>query len=192
MFSATLRPGVELRLPEERFASEIFKVVDRERKQLSEWITWVHERTCEEDILAWIRAVLNQFAENKGFSAVIWVEGRIAGVIGILPIDWRDRKAEIGYWLAKEFEGRGLITDASRVVIRHLLIELDLHRVEIHCASGNTRSRAVARRLGFRHEGTLRERKLLNGHFVDLEVYGLLRQEWLKAEPPADPAQSAA
>jgi ribosomal-protein-serine acetyltransferase len=181
MFSATLRPGVELRLPEERFAPALFQVIDREREQLREWLAWVTENTSEEHILVWIRAVLEQFAANKGFSAVIWVEGRIAGVVGILPIDWRNRKAEFGYWLAKEFQGRGLVTDASRAILRHLLIELDLHRVEIHCATGNARSRAVPRRLGFKHEGTLRDGQWINGHFVDLEIYSLLREEF---EPP--------
>jgi ribosomal-protein-serine acetyltransferase len=178
MFSATLRPGVELRLPEERHASALFAVVEQERERLREWLSWVTLRTCEDDILAWIRAVLEQFAANNGFSTLIWVEGRIAGTIGIVPISWLHRKAEIGYWLAREFEGRGLITDACRVVLQHLFVELDLHRVEIHCATGNTRSRAVPHRLGFTHEGTHREAQLLDGRFVDLEVYSLLRSEF--------------
>ena len=177
MFSATLRPGVELRLPEERFAPALFKVIDREREHLREWISWVDQRTHEDDMLAWVRAVLEQFAANKGFSAMIWVDGSIAGVIGILPIDWRHRKAEIGYWLAREFQGRGIMTDACRVLIRHLLIELDLHRVEILCGHSNVRSQAIPLRLGFTHEGTLREAYALHGRFVDLEVYSLLRGE---------------
>jgi ribosomal-protein-serine acetyltransferase len=178
MFSATLRPGVELRLPEERIAPALFKVIDDNREHLQEWLAWVTERTSEEDILAWIRAVLEQFAANKGFTAVIWVDGQIAGAAGILPIDWRNRNAEIGYWLAREFQGRGLVTDACSALMRHLLVELDLHRVEIHCATGNTRSRAIARRLGFTHEGTMREAQLLNGRFGDLEKYSLLRSEF--------------
>jgi ribosomal-protein-serine acetyltransferase len=181
MFSATLRPGVELRLPEERHASELFKVIDQERPELCKWLQWVNERTSEDDILAWVRGVLDQFAANKGFSAVIWVESRIAGVIGILPIDWRHRKAEIGYWLAHEYQGRGLMTDACRAVIRHLLVELDLHRVEIQCATANSRSRAIPRRLGFAHEGTLREAQFVNGRFTDLELYSLLRGEFESA-----------
>src|SRR5579862_2395684 len=132
MFSAILRSGVELRLPEERHVPALYQVVDRDREQLREWLAWVSERTNENDILTWVRAVLEQFAANNGFSAVIWVEGRIAGVVGINPISWLYRKAEIGYWLAREFQGRGLMTDACRAVVRHLLIEMDLHRVEIH------------------------------------------------------------
>jgi ribosomal-protein-serine acetyltransferase len=185
MFSATIRPGVELRLPEERHAGALFAVIGRERERLRQWISWVNLRTSEEDILTWIRAVLEQFGDNKGFSAVIWVDGRIAGVIGILPISWLHRKAEIGYWLASEFEGRGLITDACRAVLRHLLVELELHRVEIHCGTKNVRSRAVAQRLGFTHEGTLREAQLLDGRYVDLEVYSLLRGEFDGARKPA-------
>jgi len=178
MFSALLRPGVELRLPEEQIAAALYKVVDAEREHLQPWLAWVSQRTSEEDILAWIRAVREQFAENKGFSAVIWVDGRIAGVIGILPINWLHRKAEIGYWLAREFQGRGIVTDACRAVIRHLLVELDLHRVEIQCATANARSRAIPQRLGFTHEGTLRDAHLVNGQFADVEVYSLLRGDF--------------
>lgn len=178
MFSATLRPGVELRLPEERHAASLYKVIDADREYLREWLVWVTAKTKEDDILAWVRAVREQLAENKGFSAVLWVEGRVAGVVGINPISWLYRKAEIGYWLASEFQGRGLMTDACRAVIRHLLVELDLHRIEIHCASGNTRSKAIPRRLGFTHEGTLREAQFINDRFVDLEVYSLLRGEF--------------
>jgi len=178
MFSAILRPGVELRLPEERIVAALYKVIDIEREHLREWLAWVSDRTCEDDILAWVRAVLEQFASNKGFSAVIWVDGRIAGVVGIHGVNWQHRKAEIGYWLAREYQGQGIVTDACRAIVHHLLIELNLHRVEIQCAPGNARSKAVPKRLGFTHEGTLRDAQMVDGRYIDLEVHSMLRGEW--------------
>ena len=70
------------------------------------------------------------------------------------------------------------MTDACRAVLTHLFRELELHRVEIRCATGNARSAAIAKRLGFTLDGTLREAQLVGGRYHDLLVYGMLRQDW--------------
>ncbi len=178
MFSAILQPGVELRLVEERHAPAMFAVVDRDREYLREWMPWVDATRTEDDILAFIRRSMEQFASNHGFSAGVWADGCMAGVIGIHHLDWANRKAEMGYWLAREFQGRGIATAAARAVTGHALVELELNRMEIHCATGNTRSSAVPKRLGFTFEGTLREAQLLDGRYVDLDVYSMLRREY--------------
>jgi ribosomal-protein-serine acetyltransferase len=178
MFSAILQPGVELRLVEERHAPALFAAIDRERQQLRQWLNWVDATRTEDDIVAFIRRSMEQFASNRGFSAGIWADGCVAGVIGLHHIEWQHRKAEMGYWLAREFQGRGIATAAARAVTDHVLVELELNRMEIQCAVGNTRSSAIPKRLGFSFEGTLREGQLLNGRYVDLEVYSMLRREY--------------
>ncbi len=178
MFSAILSPGVELRLLEERHAPPLFALVDGERQYLRQWLSWVDSRSCEDDILGFIRGTLEQFSANKGFSAGIWADGSLAGVITLHKIDWMDRGAEIGYWLAREFQGRGIMTDGARAVTEHALAELELNRVEIRCAVDNSKSSAVPKRLGFTLEGLLRQAVLLNGCYLDLEVYSMLRSEY--------------
>jgi ribosomal-protein-serine acetyltransferase len=178
MFSAILRPGVELRLLEERHAPVLFALVDREREYLRQWVQWADSRSSEEEILVFIRGALERFAANQGFSAGIWVDGSIAGVITLYKIDWMSRKGEIGYWLGREFQGCGIVTDAVRAVTQHGLVELDLNRIEIYCAVVNTKSGAVPKRLGFTFEGVLREAQLLGGRYLDLEVYSMLRPEY--------------
>jgi len=69
MFSAPFRDGFELRLLEERHAPALFKVVERERAQLREWLPWVDATRSEEDSLSFIRSVLEQFVSNHGFAA---------------------------------------------------------------------------------------------------------------------------
>jgi ribosomal-protein-serine acetyltransferase len=178
MFRAPLRPGFELRLVEERHAPAIFAAVNRERQSLREWLPWVEATRTEDDALAFIRSSLEQFAANNGFAAGIWNHDDYIGSIGTHKIDWRNRKVEIGYWLSQSFQGRGLMTDASRAVITYALGELDLNRVEIHCAAGNAKSAAIPRRLGFTLEGTLREGQLLNGRYEDILLFSMLKKEW--------------
>jgi ribosomal-protein-serine acetyltransferase len=178
MFSATLRDGFALRLLEERHANILFSAVERERERLRPWLPWVDATRTEEDTLSFIRSVLEQFAENRGFAAGIWNGKQLAGTIGVHRIDWLSRRVEIGYWLAREYEGRGIMTEACRAVLTHLFAELELHRVEIRCAAGNARSAAIPKRLGFTLDGTLREAQLVGGKYHDLLVFGMLRQDW--------------
>jgi ribosomal-protein-serine acetyltransferase len=182
MFRASVRAGLELRILEERHAATVFTLVDRERPYLREWLPWVDGTLTEDDTLAFIKASLEQFANNNGFAAGIWETSgdrhRLAGVIGTHKINWPNRRAELGYWLSREFQGKGIATEACRAVITHLLGDLDLNRVEIHCATGNTKSCAIPRRLGFTHEGTLREGELCCGRYLDLNIFAMLKKDW--------------
>lgn len=177
MFSAKILPGVELRPLEERHAPVLFALVERERDYLRQWMRWVHATETEDDALAYIQRALQQFASNEGFTAGIWADGSIAGGI-YLRLKWLDRTAEVGYWLAREFQGRGIVTAAVRAATEHVLVELQMNRVEILCASGNSKSSAIPKRLGFTLEGTLRQALHLSGRYLDLEVYSMLRGEY--------------
>ncbi len=150
--------------------------MDANRQHLRQWLPWVDATPDPAATSEFIRRSLGQYARNEGFSAGIRVHGAFAGSVGFLPINWIHRKAEIGYWLTKEHEGQGIITDCVRVVVQHAFDELKLHRVEIRCVASNLRSAAVANRLGFQKDGTLRQAYLLHGEFHDLHVFGQVKQ----------------
>lgn len=167
-----------MRLLEERHAPQVFALVDREREHLRPWMPWLDATQSGDDTLAYIKSVLEQFANNRGFVAGIWRGDQFAGTIGTHQIDWLNRRAEIGYWIGREFEGIGVVTEAVRLVTTHLFRDLDLHRVEIRCAASNTRSASIPKRLGFTFEATLREAHLVNGVHHDLLVFAMLKQDW--------------
>src|SRR5277367_4974551 len=114
MFAAPIRDGFELRLLEERHAKPLFRLVEQERAQLSPWLSWVDATRSEEDTGTFVHSVLEQFASNRGFAAGIWNHERLTGTIGTHRIDWLNRKVELGYWLARGFQGQGIMTDACR------------------------------------------------------------------------------
>ena len=181
MFTHRLRDNTELRLLEERHAQELADLTDRNREYLRVWLPWVDTNRTLDDRKNFIRGALEQFAQNRGFVAGIWHEGRLAGVIGYDAIDWDNRTTEVGYWLGEEFQGRGLVTEACRALVDHALEELELNRVIISCATENKRSCAIAERLGFRREGVRRQAEWLYDHFVDHVVYATLASEWRQA-----------
>jgi ribosomal-protein-serine acetyltransferase len=102
----------------------------------------------------------------------------MVGGIGFHSLNWSAQKVEIGYWLAASMQGKGLMTKATVALITYAFQELMLNKVEIHCATGNMRSRAIPERLGFTQEGVIREAEWLYDHYVDLVVYGMLAREW--------------
>src|SRR5665213_4270278 len=177
MFRAQIAGNIHLQLLEERHAPEGFSLVDRDRAYLREWLPWVDATQTVDDTLSFIRASLEQYASNKGFAAGIWSERQFCGVIGTHKLDWLNRKGEIGYWLGRSYQGRGIVTVACRAVVTHLLGEMDLNRVAIHCAQGNEKSCAVAERLGFLEEGVAREGQLLHGQFRDLRCFAMLKKD---------------
>jgi len=181
MFRAPICDGFELRPLEERHAAALYACVDENRDYLREWLPWVDGTTGESDTLEFIRGSLEQVSANDGIAAGIWQTvdaGGVIGVIGTHKINWPNRKVELGYWIARDFQGRGIVTAACRLLITYLLRDLALNRVEIHCATGNHKSCAIPQRLGFEHEGILRDGQLCCGKYQDLKIYGMLQRDW--------------
>ena len=178
MFSHRLNADHSLREVALNDAEELFAVCDANRQYLRRWLPWLDRTRSSADIRSFIESSLRQNESNQGFQALILFQERIAGVVGFHRIDWASRNTSLGYWLAEPHQGRGLMTASCRVLVDHAFAALNLHRVTIACAPANTRSRAIPERLGFVHEGRLREVEWLYDHHVDHEVYSQLQKEW--------------
>ncbi|PTX65005.1 ribosomal-protein-serine acetyltransferase [Melghirimyces profundicolus] len=124
-----------------------------------------------------IDAWLKQFAAEDGFQAGVIYRGTLVGMAGFHGMDRRNEQTSIGYWLAEEYQGKGIMTRVCRFLIRYAFAEWKLNRVEIRCGVENHKSRAIPERLGFRMEGVIRDGEQLSGTFTDLAVYGLLRRD---------------
>lgn len=178
MFSYKIDEETEIRLLVEQHAERMFALTDKNREYLREWLPWVDGTKTAEDTRKFIKGTLEQFAANGGFSAGLWYRGELAGSIGLHKIDWPNQKAEIGYWISEGFQGKGIVTRAARELVDYTFNELGLNRLEIRCAEDNKKSRAIAERLGFHQEGTLRQSLLLYDHYQDIVIYGMLKEEW--------------
>ncbi len=178
MFTCPVDANLEMRLWEEHHTDELFTVVNANREHLARWLPWPDITKHPDDTRAFIRRALEQFAHHDGFRAGIWFENRMVGGIGLHQINWNSRKTEIGYWLSENAQGKGIMTRSCRALVDYLFSELRLNRVEIRCATGNERSRAIPRRLGFKEEGILRQSHALRGVLVDHVINAMLAEEW--------------
>lgn len=86
--------------------------------------------------------------------------------------------AELGYWLGVPYWGQGYATEAAREMLRYGFEQLRLHRIFASHFENNPPSGKVLKKLGMKYEGCQRQHVYKFGQFLDLELYGLLRQEW--------------
>jgi len=174
---------IQLRVLEEQHADQVFRLIEANRASLRQWLPWLDWSNQLSDTVKHINNSLQRYRDSNGFAAGIWIDDQLAGAIGLHAIDTLHRSSSIGYWLAEDYRGLGVMTNACRAVVNAAFDKYGLHRIEIRCATGNHRSCAIPSRLGFTHEGVLRESEWLYDHFVDLNVYSMLEQDWLRGKP---------
>ena len=170
--------GLELRPLTLRDAGALFALVEANRDRLRRWLPWPDTNLSVLDSRAYILLVRAQARVGTAQSFGLWWQGRLVGIAGFVWIDAAHQSAAIGYWLAGEAEGHGLMTASVAALLRHGFRTLKLNRIEIRAAVRNRRSRAIPKRLGFRHEGTLRQAERLADRYVDHAVYGLVKGDW--------------
>ncbi len=159
-------------------ADELYAVTDANRDHLRPWMPWIGAVLSPGDTREFIRSTVDQRQRNDGYQCAIRIDGAIAGIVGHHRIDWPNRLTSIGYWLAVDHQGKGVMTRACGALIDFAFTELSLNRVEISAATTNRRSRAVIERLGFVEEGLRRQAEWVRGQFLDLKCYGILKEEW--------------
>ena len=78
---------------------------------------------------------------------------------------------EIGYWLSEDLQGKGIVTQSCKALIKLGFEVFNFNRIQIPAAEENYKSRSVSERLGFKFEGIIREREYLYGKFVNHAMY---------------------
>ena len=116
-------------------------------------------------------------------------DSRLIGLCSLFAFHLPSRRCEIGYMLARDCWGGGLMHEALQALLGYGFGVLDLNRVEADIDTRNTASERTLRRLGFQLEGTLRERWIVAGEVSDTGLYGLLRHDWLASDAAAAPSQ---
>jgi ribosomal-protein-serine acetyltransferase len=161
-----------------RHATELHRAVDDNRDYLSRTLPWADESTTLDEAREFIDLRRRVFENRRALPTVIVYRGDIAGGLGLDVVDPDTRTGELGYWLAEDRQGLGLMTRSARALLHVAFDPWRMHRIEIHTTPANTRSCGVAERLGFVLEGTKREAALLDGEYVDLRLYSLLAEEF--------------
>ncbi len=159
-------------------AQELFNLVDASRNHLRPWFPWVNMTTKPEHSLQFIQQSLAQQHNQEAIALGIIYNRKLIGSMGMHNWDHNLKKAHLGYWIAKEYENKGIVHTCLKSFIDFLFEKTGLNKVEIHFMVSNKRSAAVAEKLKFKVEGIIRQNYLLHGAYHDVVVTGLLRTEW--------------
>lgn len=130
----------------------------------------------EQDGADYIRAMLSA-DENETFAFAITVEDKAIGSIGVFRQGNIHRQtAELGYYLAEEYWGRGIMTEAVKQICEYVFCKSDILRIYAEPFAHNTASCRVLEKAGFECEGTLRKNAVKNGKVMDMKMYSLLKK----------------
>jgi RimJ/RimL family protein N-acetyltransferase len=102
---------------------------------------------------------------------------KLIGATTLFSLNGPQRRAEIGYALARSRQGQGLAAEALRCAIGHAFSDLGLERIEADVDPRNQASWSLLERLGFQREGLLRNRWRVDGEVCDSYIYGLLHAD---------------
>lgn len=106
------------------------------------------------------------------------LEHKLSGVIFLKKFDWAIPKCELGYFIDKDKEGKGITTKALAEIINYCFDSLKLNKLFLRAAVDNFQSKKVAEKNGFITEGILRKDfKTQDGVLIDVAYYGLLREK---------------
>lgn len=97
------------------------------------------------------------------------------GAGGLNNLCGQHQKAEIGFWLLRQYWQQGLMSEAMLLICNYGFSILQLHRLEALVETENTKSKKLLAKLGFEQEGTLRDCEIKNGKFISLHLYARLK-----------------
>jgi ribosomal-protein-serine acetyltransferase len=169
--------NTKLELINENHTQQIFDLVDSNRDHLREWLSFVDRMQHVDFTKNFVNGTMQRNKEEMEYAFVIIYNNHAVGRMGVYKIDGQNKIGEIGYWLAKSMEGKGIATKSTQAMIDFCFSELKLNRIEIKCAVGNIKSRRIPEKLNFTKEGVIRQGERLYDKYVDLELYSLLKQE---------------
>lgn len=116
--------------------------------------------------------------EKETFAFAITADNKVIGSIGVFRQENIHRQtAELGYYIAEEYWGKGIMTEAVKQICEYVFDKSDIIRIYAEPFAYNTPSCRVLEKAGFQYEGTLRSNAVKNGKVIDMKMYSYLKTE---------------
>ena len=177
MFTMRVDDDISLQLMHDLNAAEDAQLIIDNADHIGQWMTWTDDYD-EAAFRDYAKLMRKGFGKETDWGTRILYQGQYVGSCGLHMRPPAYKMAEIGYWLAKEFTGRGIVTRASHALADYAFTTRDLNKVLIRVATENTKSRAVPERMNFFDEGLIHNDILLRGTYLDVVCYTMLRDDW--------------
>ncbi len=177
--------NIKLEQTDEKFAPELFQLIDDNRQHLSAFLPWVPRMKNAGDCLSYLQTSASLCRQQAELSFLIFYDEALVGRVGLHHINHQNKNAAIGYWLGRTNTGKGIVTKCCIALLKQAFLVMLLQRIEIKAAVKNIRSQAIPEKLGFKKEGILKKAEFVNNEFIDLVLYAMQREQW--EEKPPEP-----
>lgn len=129
----------------------------------------------EQDAAAYIQTMLSA-DENKIFAFAITINNKVIGSISIFRQENIHRRtAELGYYIAENYWGKGIMTEAVKQICEYVFNNSDIIRIYAEPFADNSASCRVLEKTGFQFEGILKSNSVKNGKIIDMKMYALIK-----------------
>ena len=149
--------------------------------EVTKYLAWPTHKSIE-DTKAFIGGVIEQYKSDRTYEWIIeYKENReVIGSIGVVSSYDEIGSAHIGYCIGRNWWHKGITTEAFKAVIKFLMCEVKVNRVESRHDVNNPNSGKVMEKCGLKFEGTLRQSDKNNQGICDTSWYSILNSEFFK------------
>lgn len=147
--------------------------------EMTRYTTWAAHQSID-DSRAFLAETVNNYTNGQpaDFGIALQSSGRLIGTCGVVKLDDAHERGDLGYAIAREYWGRGYMTEAAQAVVDAAFRSLPMMRLQSCCHVENVGSYRVMEKLGMTFEGTFRRYFKIAGRYHDVRFYSLLRDEW--------------
>ncbi|MFC0604996.1 GNAT family N-acetyltransferase [Winogradskyella pulchriflava] len=153
-----------------------FYLIENNRNRLEDFFAGTVAKTLTlEDALTYGEEIQERISQQSYFPFLITdtTTDTFVGLVDVKNISWDIPKAELGYFIDANYQGKGLTSKAFKLVIDYLIETYKFKKMLCRVGSKNTASINVALKNNFQLEGTIRnDYKTTKGEIVDLNYYG--------------------
>ena len=169
-------PTLTLRYPAQEDAEQL--LAQAADAQVTKWFSW-GPYTHVDQPRTWIAQQEQRRNDGVQIDFVIdHAEHGVLGVIGLTELSARDRRAIVGTWIGREHWGTGVNDEAKALIVHLAFAVCGMERVSAYANPDNGRSVRALEKIGFRLEGTLRGWHRHADRQLDVNIVGLLKDEW--------------
>ncbi|SEL01393.1 [LSU ribosomal protein L12P]-serine N-acetyltransferase [Kosakonia sacchari] len=162
---------IALQAADERFVHDLYQLIVKNRDDLQQFLDWPQYVRTVDDTRKTLQS--NMLLHQRGYAKtfMIVVDEVVTGVLAFNAIEPLNKTAYIGYWLDKEAQGQGILSQALQALMAFYARRGDVRRFVIKCRVANHASNQVAKRNGFTLEGCLKQAEFLNGQYDDQNIW---------------------
>jgi len=179
LFFLNVDNDLRLIIPELSMASEVYNLVDSDRKKLRIFLDFIDD--CK-DVSSQIEYFkMKKLGEANGTDKLFFItlKSKIIGCIDLHNINQKTRKAEIGYWIHSMYSGNNIVTQAVEVLCRYSFNVLNINKLSIFADVDNIASNKVALKCNFKLVGIKVQDAVIYGEYRDMNEYYLIKSDFV-------------